>query len=719
MASVLLCSADIPMEISYTGYVTASGTASSYTASAYSAQTAMDYVNSGSASASASVSIRQIYFENSSGILYSGDHAWTVTPLRISSKVISGSKSELSSKRLKIHLSASSHITTAGNISVPTALPQFRIMFGTINSAKSMSDTLMLIDSSTAIWNSATETGSIPYSYSQKWLTISSNNSAKLLNLSESAKQVWELTYGPVASGGRYLAGYQEKEPLNYYLYSNGSVGGSPLSALGIRKFDMPSGCGLVNYGEDTGWQISTAGHYSGGFMSASARYSGVYDWINLSSLLTSTDIDDTATGTIYLVSEATVSSFNDTGISNVPEKVLGIDPVSYVFSLRSGSSTLIWSNGTIRSNYNIGVQSAINVPVPIDITGTLSSTASESSTSTTLLTSWYYSPVYSSTATTGQVLEQVFTQEPDPLPNTPDWMHTVTAVDMSEWDEFAMSAYYTSIVCEEPASYFPYDNILYRAITSATPLSAEMPLDGVVSSLHYLPGSAWWSAKETADVFWSASARLLYTSTQYPQPLPNNAGDSNAWQTLATSIVDEGSGVSSVVYTSNRRMRYVDRPDLDNPSGSQGIGPYGWQIPTSYGRPGWYTASRFGTGWIPSTHYYTIGGFSSDWQPVSAIAGTGTTTASAAFGFWGMQGMMMNPSGLSTYNSSDYVNVYNQGMLSSMASGCGMSGIVQFRKRVGPGVSTSKTTAIFPIETSQETTATAEYRAFVSSATP
>jgi len=363
-------------------------------------------------------------------------------------------------------------------------------------------------------------------------------------------------------------------------------------------------------------------------------------------------------------------------------------------------------------------------------LTGVCSSTASVSATSTASGTSWYYSPVYSSTSTDGAVLAQVFTQGPDPSPDTHDWTHCIISVDMSEWDEFQMSAYITSVTIKESGDHagewspFPYSNVLFRAMTESSELSGTFPLNGVVSSYGQIPDYTHsWSS--TAQPFWSASARIRYGTGWHRQTMTSNSG--SFWSTASGTVIDHGGGKSSVIYTSTDLVDYYisiftmsqwDRETLYSASGDQPFGPYPWQLPTSYINSG-LSAMEFGTGIgnVTATEYGSMVGFSSDWQPVSAIAGS-SHEASACFGFFGGQALMMNASGVyPPWNFSVMSSLWEEGKLSSMPERCAMSGVVQFRKRVGPGVETSVATAIFPYRTTAITSTSVPHEDLVASA--
>lgn len=356
-------------------------------------------------------------------------------------------------------------------------------------------------------------------------------------------------------------------------------------------------------------------------------------------------------------------------------------------------------------------------------LTGVCSSTASVSATSTSTETSWYYSPVYSSTGTGGAVLAQIFTEEPDPAPKTHDWTHCITSVDMSEWDDFRMSAYITSITVqrsgEDPDSPTPfaYDNILYRAMTESSELSGTFPLDGVISSFNFIADSTHsWSS--TAQPFWSASARIRYKTGWYRQTITSNSD--SCWDTASGTVINHGEGQSSVIYTSvsTYTMSQWDKDTLSSASGSLPFGPYPWQMETRYLDSG-LSSMEFGTGVsnVTATEFGTTVGFSSDWKPVSAIAGS-SHEASACFAFNASQALMMNASGIYPPYDDDIVSaLWEQGKLSSMPERCAMSGIVQFRKRVGSGIETSVATAIFPYDTTSITATSIPIENLVTSA--
>ena len=89
-------------------------------------------------------------------------------------------------------------------------------------------------------------------------------------------------------------------------------------------------------------------------------------------------------------------------------------------------------------------------------------------------------SQVYSSTAGTAQCFEQVFTQTPDPHPETEDWTNVVCEFHPSQWDEFSANV--------QLRTHYPryYNNPLFRACAGRVDyyLSARFPVDGVSAQL-------------------------------------------------------------------------------------------------------------------------------------------------------------------------------------------------------------------------------------------
>lgn len=217
---------------------------------------------------------------------------------------------------------------------------------------------------------------------------------------------------------------------------------------------------------------------------------------------------------------------------------------------------------------------------------------------------------------------------------------------------------------------------------------------------------------------FWSASARIRYGTGWYRQTMTSNSGSD--WETASGTVINHGGGQSSVIYTSvsTYTMSKWDKDTLSSASGNQPFGLYPWQLPTSYLDSG-LSSMEFGTGInnVTATEFGTTVGFSSDWQSVSAIAGS-SHEASACFAFNGGQALMMNASGIYPPYDDDIVSaLWKEGKLSSMPERCAMSGIVQFRKRVGSGVETSVATPIFPYDTTAITATSIPLENLVTSA--
>ena len=112
------------------------------------------------------------------------------------------------------------------------------------------------------------------------------------------------------------------------------------------------------------------------------------------------------------------------------------------------------------------------------------------SGTSTYTYTSegYQYSPIYSSTATTARIWEQIFTQEPDPMPHTPDWTNEITSFNTQDWQYFRVSA---SGHRDKTASGMGgLANPIIRAYNTLpdNSYSATLPVDGV----SYSGGFRW-----------------------------------------------------------------------------------------------------------------------------------------------------------------------------------------------------------------------------------
>ena len=222
----------------------------------------------------------------------------------------------------------------------------------------------------------------------------------------------------------------------------------------------------------------------------------------------------------------------------------------------------------------------------------------------------------YSSTASTGIDLEQIFLQQQDPYPGSDDWFNFITAFDPTQYSRFAMSAYCTSHTIGAWADNLP-SNVLFRAVSSADQMSAVLNVDGVQAA------SGWQiiTSSTSTGYFYKYVDRLVLTATRDNSSTLPGSSDANAgWWGHYTAYY--GSGPVSSIWYSNAH-------NIPKAYYAQGLfGPNLWQLPAS--------ASSLKL----SESSHDVSGVRTDitasaevsWQPLSAIVGTGATgTWSAA----------------------------------------------------------------------------------------
>lgn len=74
----------------------------------------------------------------------------------------------------------------------------------------------------------------------------------------------------------------------------------------------------------------------------------------------------------------------------------------------------------------------------------------------------------YSSTASTATCYEQIFVEEPDPVPETEDWTNFITSFDPTQYDAFGMTAFITSTVAESTGGG-TLPGCVFRAVESTS----------------------------------------------------------------------------------------------------------------------------------------------------------------------------------------------------------------------------------------------------------
>lgn len=441
-------------------YETATGSASSYTANTYNVSTGVSYVTTATNKSASGRPLTRILNLSSADATSTGDYVW-LTSLPHSSLSASGSAlSSLYDKSVKIRMSGSSIVVSAGNVLVEPTIPETRLMLVSTDGANVTNWGVPLTIVSSAIQSSSIGPASYNYGWTRGWVYVRYRNPTSLI-LTGSAEKIWK-----VEINSQSRATFVEKEPFRDSLYP--ADGAGPTKTTGLRRFTLPAGCTL--YSE--GWSGSSDDP-SINVNATSWTYSAEYEEVKLSSLFNGYETDS-AYGKVVVAFPATVSAFNSAGVSKLPEEIYGVDPVVYVYNSSVSGYT---AGGSARMNFDIGQKSSYDVIDAVPMTAETTSTASQSSTSTSTEPVWYYSPVYSSTATTARCYEQIFLEETDPAPFTPDCTNFITSVNVGEWDEVCFSGfgYTTNEYGYMTAPLFR----AYLAPSSYSELSAYVMRDG------------------------------------------------------------------------------------------------------------------------------------------------------------------------------------------------------------------------------------------------
>lgn len=285
----------------------------------------------------------------------------------------------------------------------------------------------------------------------------------------------------------------------------------------------------------------------------------------------------------------------------------------------------------------------------------------------------------YSSTASTGIDLEQIFVQQQDPYPGSDDWFNFITAFDPALYSRFAMSAYCTSHTIGPWEENLP-SNVIFRAVSSADQMSAVLNVDGV-------PSEHGWqviASSTGSDYYYWKVERLVLTSTRdNSSQLPVSTDANGAWWGHYTAYY--GSGPVSSIWYSNQ--------NIPKPYYNQGLfGPNIWQLPASA------SAMKYSVSATDVTGVRTDITASAEvsWHPLSAIVGTGATGTWSAAVSTRNDTHFANPSALPLNGGNSWpgdIYKYNQsawsaGHLTSFGSNgydtrSHLSGIVSFDKTV------------------------------------
>ena len=109
----------------------------------------------------------------------------------------------------------------------------------------------------------------------------------------------------------------------------------------------------------------------------------------------------------------------------------------------------------------------------------------------TTGYNSAYVTPWYSSQAATARDVEQIFTEQSDPMPQTDDWENFILPITASDYVAARFRIYITAINTTFAGISMP--SPLYRMCTSAGELSATFPRDGYNIERGYTSTSMPW----------------------------------------------------------------------------------------------------------------------------------------------------------------------------------------------------------------------------------
>lgn len=164
----------------------------------------------------------------------------------------------------------------------------------------------------------------------------------------------------------------------------------------------------------------------------------------------------------------------------------------------------------------------------------------------------------YSSTASTAVCYEQIFLEEPDPLPETEDWTNFITSFDPTLYDAFGMTAFVTSTIADFSGGTLPGG--VFRAVEST---SSGYPLQGLggyetiqVDGVGFIPWTVYGSScpVEIPGVVDVAHLEFSATAKKSSQPYI----DTGRWFIPAYSLTAyPTSTISSWTYVSTSRTAY------------------------------------------------------------------------------------------------------------------------------------------------------------------
>lgn len=131
------------------------------------------------------------------------------------------------------------------------------------------------------------------------------------------------------------------------------------------------------------------------------------------------------------------------------------------------------------------------------------------------------YSPIYSSTATTARVWEQIFTQQSDPRPHTPDWTNEITSFDASDWQYFRVSASGHRDLTANGMEGVSTPLVRAYSTLPYNSYSATLPVDGINFNWDYKTGRVYGNIPETfsgkypsAEDQWAPISSIIGSAT-------------------------------------------------------------------------------------------------------------------------------------------------------------------------------------------------------------